>query len=94
MNSLPSGFRPAYRSLAMPGQAPKKCATDPAVVDARGLRCPLPALRLAKAVRAGGAGAYLLLADDPAAEADIPVLCAERGWTLVCATPGRFQVKV
>jgi tRNA 2-thiouridine synthesizing protein A len=84
----------------MTGQAPKNRAAVDAgssevastKVDARGLRCPLPALRLAKAVREGGPGAYLLLADDPAADADIPVLCTERGWTLLSAASGRFEV--
>ncbi len=50
------------------------------MVEARGLRCPLPSLRLARAVREGGPGEYLLLADDPAAARDVPALCAERGW--------------
>lgn len=77
----------------MDGQAGKNRATDaPTEVDARGLRCPIPALRLARAVREGGAGRYRLLADDPAADADIPALCAERGWTLLKAGPGLFEV--
>lgn len=67
---------------------------SPAVheVDARGLRCPLPALRLARAVREKGPGRYCLLADDPAAEADIPALATERGWHLLDAGGGRFVV--
>jgi tRNA 2-thiouridine synthesizing protein A len=67
---------------------------SPAVheVDARGLRCPLPALRLARAVREQGPGRYRLLADDPAAEADIPALAAERGWVLHLAGEGRFEL--
>lgn len=77
----------------MDGQAGKNRATDaPTEVDARGLRCPIPALRLARAVREGGPGYYRLLADDPAADADIPALCAERGWTLLEAGPGQFEV--
>lgn len=73
----------------MDGQADTDRTTE---VDARGLRCPIPALRLARAVREGGPGRYRLLADDPAADADIPALCAERGWTLLAAGPGRFEV--
>lgn len=61
-------------------------------MDARGLRCPIPALRLARAVREGGAGRYRLLADDPAAEGDIPALCAERGWVLLAAGGGVFDI--
>ncbi len=63
-------------------------------VDARGLRCPLPALKLARAVRECGAGFYLLLADDPAAHRDIPALCAERGWQLTEAMPAAFCILV
>jgi len=65
-----------------------------ATVDARGLRCPLPALRLARAVREGGAGRYTLLADDPAAQADIPALCRERGWELLWCRDTEFKVQV
>lgn len=64
------------------------------LVDARGLACPLPALRLASAVRAGGPGRYLLLADDPAAGHDIPALARERGWALVRARTGRYALVV
>ena len=66
----------------------------PQQIDARGLRCPLPALRLARTVRESGAGHYLLLADDPAASHDIPALCQERGWVLLDAVAGRFSVLV
>jgi tRNA 2-thiouridine synthesizing protein A len=79
----------------MDRQAGKKNAMDaPRQVDARGLRCPLPALRLARAVREQGPGSYLLLAEDPAAQADIPALCAERGWVLVEAGADSFMVAV
>lgn len=67
---------------------------DPTLVAAIGLLCPLPALRLAKAVRAGGPGQYRLEADDPAARGDVPALCDERGWLLVQAGAGWFLVEV
>ena len=52
------------------------------VVDARGLLCPWPALRLSRAAREmSGAGTILIRADDPIAPAEISKLCAERGWT-------------
>lgn len=64
------------------------------IIAAEGLRCPLPALRLAKAVRDHGPGLYHLVADDPAAETDIPALCSERGWTLEhCADSYRVRVR-
>lgn len=51
------------------------------LVDARGLRCPLPVLRLRREAH-GFAGAVELLTDDPAAERDVPAFAAERGWTV------------
>lgn len=54
------------------------------IVDARGLLCPLPVLRLRKRMRALDAGARItLLADDPAAVVDVPHFCAEAGHVLV-----------
>ena len=53
-------------------------------VDARGLRCPWPALRLARALRQAPPGTIArILADDPAAPKEIDALAAERGWTAV-----------
>ena len=49
------------------------------LIDARGLRCPWPALRLAKAMR--GADRVTLLADDPAAPGEIAALAAANGWS-------------
>ncbi len=54
------------------------------LVDARGLRCPWPALRLARALRQAPAGTTVrVLADDPAAPAEIAALAAQRGWRVV-----------
>ncbi len=53
------------------------------VVDARGLRCPLPVIRLAQAAKDADAGTeVLVLATDPAARADIPAWCRMRGHRL------------
>ncbi|NJS13751.1 MAG: sulfurtransferase TusA family protein [Sphingopyxis sp.] len=60
--------------------------TDPVTVDARGMRCPWPALRLARAMR--GAAAALLLSDDPRAEAEAAALAAQHGWTLMVERDG------
>ena len=50
------------------------------VVDARGLRCPLPVIRLAHSARDAVSGAVIeVLATDPAARADIPAWCRLRG---------------
>ena len=55
--------------------------TDNLVVNARGLKCPMPVLRLARAVREG-ARDVALLTDDPAALKDVPAFCAEQGWEI------------
>jgi len=49
-------------------------------LDATGLKCPLPVLRLRKRLMALAPGARLrVLADDPVAVVDIPHFCAEEG---------------
>ncbi|HWF77666.1 MAG TPA: sulfurtransferase TusA family protein [Caulobacteraceae bacterium] len=54
------------------------------VVDARGHRCPVPTLRLRRAMEAAPPGARLaLLADDPLARIDVPHFLAEAGGELV-----------
>lgn len=51
----------------------------PIEVDARGLRCPLPVIRLAEAARDAAAGTVIVvLAGDPAARHDIPAWCRMR----------------
>lgn len=55
-------------------------------VDARGLRCPLPVLRLRRTVAATGTAVAELLTDDPAAVADVPAFAAERGWRILQRT--------
>jgi TusA-related sulfurtransferase len=45
-------------------------------VDCLGLACPIPVVRLARAVASVEVGGVVeLLADDPAARVDIPVWC-------------------
>ena len=49
-------------------------------IDARGLRCPMPVIRLAAAARDAPAGTRIIvLASDPAARHDIPAWCRMRG---------------
>lgn len=49
-------------------------------LDTRGLLCPLPVLKLRKAMKPLPAGAAVrLLADDPAARIDVPHFCHEQG---------------
>lgn len=56
---------------------------SPITVDARGLLCPLPVIRLAQAARDAPPGAQItLLASDPAARHDVPAWCRMRGHEL------------
>jgi tRNA 2-thiouridine synthesizing protein A len=63
-------------------------AHQPLIVDARGMKCPWPLLRLARAARGGGGGHYLLLADDPAVPADLDTMARQRGWTVAADGDG------
>lgn len=55
------------------------CVSD-TLVDARGLRCPLPVIRLAAAAKDLPAGTELtVLSTDPAAKHDVPAWCRMRG---------------
>lgn len=50
------------------------------LIDARGHRCPVPTLRLRRALEAAPPGTRVrLLADDPMARIDIPHFTAEAG---------------
>ena len=54
--------------------------TENQTIDARDLLCPLPVLRLRKALEHASSGQVLhLLATDPAALIDVPHFCAEQG---------------
>ena len=56
----------------------------PLTVDARGRRCPLPVIELARRIREIAVGADLeLWADDPAAAHDIPAWCRMRAQELL-----------
>jgi len=58
--------------------------TDDIVVDARGHRCPVPTLRLRRALEAAPAGGRVrLLADDPLARIDVPHFAASAGATVL-----------
>lgn len=57
---------------------------DEILVDARGHRCPVPTLRLRRALEAAPAGGRVrLLADDPLARIDVPHFAASVGAEVV-----------
>ena len=54
------------------------------LVDARGHRCPVPTLRLRRALEAAAPGARVrLLADDPMARIDVPHFAGQIGATVL-----------
>lgn len=56
-------------------------------IDARGLRCPLPVIRLAAAARDSSAGQTLnVLTTDPAARHDVPAWARMRGHEVLGGT--------
>jgi len=65
-------------------------------IDARGLRCPLPVLKTEKRLADLADGARLLvLATDPMARIDIPLLCRQRGHSCSESRDGdvlRFEI--
>ncbi len=67
-----------------------------AILDAKGLICPLPVLRARKALRAVGAGGELrVLATDPAAVEDFRAFCGETGHSFIASAepePGVFEI--
>ena len=62
-------------------------ALAPIVVDTRGHRCPVPTLRLRRALEAAAPGQTVrLLADDPLARIDVPHFVSTEGHTLASNT--------
>lgn len=70
--------------------------TEPDLIDARGLKCPLPVLKMEKRLAAMAAGANLtVLATDPMAKVDIPLHCRQNGHDCTTTTEGevlRFDI--
>ena len=58
--------------------------SGPVLVDARGHRCPVPTLRLRRALERAAAGQVVrLLADDPLARIDVPHFVRTDGFQLL-----------
>ena len=59
-----------------------------ATVDARGVLCPVPIIRLARTASSLPPGSLVeLLTDDPAADYDVPAWCRLRGHEQVLSEP-------
>jgi tRNA 2-thiouridine synthesizing protein A len=59
---------------------------DEVLVDARGHHCPVPTLRLRRALEAAAGQVVRLIADDPMARIDVPHFVREAGAELLEAT--------
>ena len=84
-------------SPAVTSPAPVPAAEGPLVtIDALGRKCPIPIIMLAQRINEVPIGAIIaVLADDPAAETDVPAWCMmkshdhvhtqplERGWAIM-----------
>ncbi|GLV27979.1 hypothetical protein TomTYG75_05030 [Sphingobium sp. TomTYG75] len=63
---------------------------DTAYVNARGMKCPWPALRAARAMRS--AHAVTVEADDPNAARELEALTRQHGWNFSAAAGDRFEL--
>ena len=60
--------------------------TEPAILDTKGLKCPLPVLKARKAMRDVAAGGVLrVLATDPGAVKDLEHFCKTTGHQLLAS---------
>jgi len=71
-------------------------STDPdALLDAAGLLCPLPVLKIRKRLQALDPGQVLeAITDDPAALIDVPHFCAEQGHAVVSQREDGFPRQI
>ncbi len=62
-------------------------------IDARGMRCPWPALRAARALR--DAAVVEIVADDPAAARELAALARDRGFAFTATSeePAIFRIE-
>ena len=57
---------------------------DEEIIDALGLKCPLPVLLVRRALSTASPGAVIALhADDPLAKIDLPAFCGREGHALL-----------
>ncbi|AJR24769.1 MULTISPECIES: sulfurtransferase TusA family protein [Sphingobium] len=65
-------------------------ASEAVHIDARGMKCPWPALRVARAMRS--ADAVTIEADDPIAPVELEALARQQGWTFIAERPHLFAL--
>jgi tRNA 2-thiouridine synthesizing protein A len=77
--------RPAANRPTAPEPAAGAAAT--LTIDATGRKCPIPIIMLAERIREVPVGQLVaVLADDPAAETDVPAWCMLKSQEFVSAT--------
>ena len=65
------------------------------IVDARGLKCPLPVLKAEKALALAPPGATVrVLATDPLARIDIPLHCHQNGHAVTISGDGVLEFEI
>lgn len=64
---------------------------DALTVNARGMKCPWPALRAARAMR--DRNAIIIEADDPIAPAELAALAQQQQWTFSALGDHRFSLR-
>jgi len=70
-----------------PGQAAAAAPAPALTIDALGRKCPIPVIMLAERIREVPVGQVVaVLADDPAAQSDIPAWCMLKSQEFVIAT--------
>ncbi|MGW3953707.1 aminotransferase class V-fold PLP-dependent enzyme [Streptomyces sp. NPDC004752] len=90
LSVLPGAVAEVREKLGAPTPAPVTPPARPGalIVDARGKRCPIPVIELAKVIGEVPVGGEVrVLADDEAARLDIPAWCEMRGQEYVGAEP-------
>lgn len=63
------------------------------VIDARGLQCPWPALRLARSLRDHASGAVEIYADDPNAARELEAVAAAQHARFEIVAEHHFRVE-
>lgn len=84
LNYLRPHFRPHFRILPQIAMTGKHAGDAVIELDARGMRCPEPVLKLRAALREAPPGTRVRLrADDPLAGVDVKAYCLRSGDALV-----------
>jgi tRNA 2-thiouridine synthesizing protein A len=80
--------RGAEPSLSAPVAEPVQAPVPALIIDALGRKCPIPIIMLAARINEVPIGEVIaVLADDPAAENDVPAWCAMKSHDYVVTQP-------